>query len=116
MKDFTKQFLSITLLLLILFIELQAQNETQPRQVSSLENHIHSLVKEITETCKTTQSLSEEDFASLPIGISPKGCGGTGTTIVVVDSAYRNERGNWFLSLYASIVLPGTTSPIAFAA
>lgn len=102
--------------LFILFSNIVfAQTEGSYHQVSSFENHIHSLVKQIEEDCKTTQLLTESDLADLPIGITPKSCG-SGTTIIVVDSAYRTEQGGWFFSMYASVVLPGTSTPLAFAA
>lgn len=91
---------------------IRAQGEF--RQVSPFENHIHAVVKDVTENCKTTASLTEGDLADLPIGISPQGCGAT--TILVVDSAYRADRGGWFFNVYASIILPGATQPVAFAA
>jgi hypothetical protein len=92
-----------------------AQDITNHAPVSAFENSIHALCKSVSENCKLTQSLTENDLADLPLGIAPQGCG-SGTTIIVVDSAYRAEKGGWFFSVYASVVFPGTTKPIAFAA
>jgi hypothetical protein len=103
-------FIGSFLLLSFSFQSVYSQN-----QVSAFENYIHSLSKDVTEKCKTTESLTEDDLADLPIGIAPKGCGGT-TVILVVDSAYRAERGGWFFSMYASVILPGTSTPLAFSA
>ena len=101
--------------LLFTILNAYSQNVTEPKTVSAFENSIHALCKSVSENCKLTQSLTENDMADLPLGIAPQGCGG-GTTIIVVDSAYRAEKGGWFFSVYASVVFPGTTNPIAFAA
>lgn len=115
MRNLKRQIFLLIVLFLFCAITVHAQQETPYHQISSFENHIHSLVKEISENCNTAESLTEENLGNLPIGIAPNGCNGR-TTIIVVDSAYRTERGSWFFSLYASVVLPGTTTPIAFGA
>lgn len=108
--------LSCTLLCtLILTTSTLAQQTDQYDKVDAFANAVNSVYKDVQENCKITQSLSESDLANLPIGIAPQGCGG-GTTIIVIDSAYRSDRGQWFFSVYASVVFPGTTHPIAFAA
>jgi hypothetical protein len=83
------------------------------RQLTPLEIKIHSLAKDIAENGRTTDKLSANDFADLPLGIARKS--GSATYVIAIDSAYSEERG-WFFSAYGSIMLPGTTQPLAFAA
>lgn len=82
-------------------------------QRASYEDYIHSLVNKVQQECRVSNRLSEDSFSRLPIGITPSGC--SGTSIVVIDSAYRGENGRWYFTVYASVVLPGSTEPIAFA-
>ncbi len=74
---------------------------------------IEALQKKIQDEGRTVDKLTESDLADLPVGIA-RNIGGT-VYIIAIDSAYSDERG-WFLSAYASVTLPGSTSPIAFAA
>lgn len=86
-----KNFLFIGCILYLSLLTSQSgysQTEGSYHQISSLENHIHSLVKQIDEDCKTTQLLTESDLADLPIGIAPESCG-SGTTIIVVLILHR---------------------------
>lgn len=103
---------------LSLFITILSYAQTNPSSnfgVTTRESEINARCKEVKDNCKTTQTLTKNDLAGLPIGIAPQGCG-SGTTIIVVDSAYSTEKGGWFFSAFASIVLPGSAKPIAFAA
>lgn len=101
--------------LFLLFCTSNIYAQANYQQRSPLENHIIGVAKNVEEHCKITSKLDQSDFIDLPIGIAPKGCGG-GTTIIVIDSAYRAEKGGTFFSAYASVVIPGTSKPIAFAA
>jgi hypothetical protein len=83
------------------------------RQMNPLELRVNSLCKDIAENGKTTDKLTANDFAELPLGIARKS--GSVTYVIAIDSAYSEERG-WFFSAYSSITLPGTTQPLAFAA
>lgn len=82
--------------------------------VTPFENYIHAKCKEVFENGNTTDRFTENEFADLPIGLSSKAT--HGNLFIVIDSARRDERGGWFFSAYASVVLPGTLHPIAFAA
>lgn len=91
----------------------QAEDEV-PRQLSAFEIYIHAKCKEVEENGKTTDRLKKKDLADLPVGIARE----VGNTqfIIAIDSAYRADRGGWFFSAYASILFPGSSEPIAFAA
>jgi hypothetical protein len=96
---------------------VQAQTDYAKR--SGFENQVLATCKLVEENCKTTTQLKESDLGSLPLGIAPQGC--NGTTIVVVDSASWGDRrggrpSGWLFSAYASVIIPGTSKPIAFAA
>ncbi|MFN7234249.1 MAG: hypothetical protein ACK5U1_07305 [Cyclobacteriaceae bacterium] len=101
-----------TCLLVSVFSMALAQEGTY-RQLTPFEIHIHSLCKEIVESGKTVDRLTESDFADLPLGIARQV--GGGTYVVAIDSAYSTEQG-WFLSAYMSVTFPGSTQPLAFAA
>ncbi len=101
------------LLLLLSPVAVVAQ-QAGYQTVNAVENVIIANVKHVTENCNTKAQLKPGDLAALPVGIAPRGC--DGTTIIVIDSAYRADRGGMFFSAYTSIVIPGTTKPIAFAA
>ncbi len=88
-------------------------NDFTYQQTSSLSIYVNSLCKEVIESGKTTDKLTENDLASLPIGIARETP--SGPFVIAIDSAYSTDRG-WFFSAYASVTLPGTTQPIAFAA
>ncbi|HYF69701.1 MAG TPA: hypothetical protein VD884_16265 [Ohtaekwangia sp.] len=82
--------------------------------VTPFESYIHAKCKEVFENGNTTDRFTENELADLPIGLSSKAT--NGNLFIVIDSARRDESGGWFFSAYASIVLPGTSRPIAFAA
>lgn len=111
-----KQFTALARILAVslLFFTTLTYAQTDYNLVSGFENAVNSKCKVVQENCKITTKLDESDLFELPIGISPQGC--NGTTIIVVDSAYRTEKGGQFISAYASVVIPGTSKPIAFAA
>jgi hypothetical protein len=104
----------IILCLSFIFTQSYAQNTPGYKQVSAFENSINALCKDVLENGKTTDRLTEKDFADLPVGIARQI--GNGTYVIAIDSAYRADKGGWFFSAYASIKFPGTTKPIAFAA
>lgn len=111
-------FVRVTILYLIIQVLLSSNAFTQHtddsfKQVSPLENRIHGICKDITENGKTVDQLTEGDLADLPLGIARETP--SGTFVVALDSAYSTEHG-WFLSAYASVTLPNTSTPIAFAA
>jgi hypothetical protein len=86
-----------------------------PKEMSSLELHIHALAKQVLENGQTVDKLTEGDLNTLPLGIARQI--GSATYVIIVDSAkYDNRNKIWLLSAYASITLPGTQRPIAFAA
>ena len=105
----------VALLLFAVCQKANSQEVADPgfRQLTPFEIKIHSLCKEVAENGRTTDKLSANDFADLPLGIARQS--GGSTYIIAIDSAYSEERG-WFFSAYASIKLPGTKQPIAFAA
>jgi len=111
-----KQFSVVSRILTIFFLSYTyfAHAQADYKLVSGFENAVISKCKVVQENCKTTTKLKENDLTSLPIGIAPQGC--NGTTIIVIDSAYWGEKNGWFYSAYASVIIPGTTKPIAFAA
>ncbi|HEY9008102.1 MAG TPA: hypothetical protein VIM75_18300, partial [Ohtaekwangia sp.] len=111
-----KQFTALARILAVSlsFFTTLTYAQTDYTLVSGFENAVNSKCKVVQENCKITSKLDESDLFELPIGISPQGC--SGTTIIVIDSAHRNEKGSQFFSAYASIVIPGTSKPIAFAA
>jgi hypothetical protein len=111
-----KQFIALARILAVslLFFTTLTYAQTDYNLVSGFENAVNAKCKVVQENCKITTKLDESDLFELPIGISPQGC--NGTTIIVIDSAYRTEKGGQFFSAYASIVIPGTSKPIAFAA
>jgi hypothetical protein len=111
-----KQFIAPARILTIFFLSITflSQAQTDYNLVSGFENAVLSKCKVVQENCKTTTQLKENDLSSLPLGIAPQGC--NGTTIIVIDSAYWIEKNGWFYSAYASVVIPGTSKPIAFAA
>jgi hypothetical protein len=74
---------------------------------------IEALIRKVQEEGRTVDHLTEGELADLPVGIARKV--GETTYIIAIDSAYSDERG-WFLSAYASFTLPGSTTPVAFAA
>lgn len=111
-----KQFSALARVLTV-FLSIStlfAHAQTDYKLVSGFENAVNSKCKVVQENCKITSKLDESDLFELPLGISPQGC--NGTTIIVIDSAYRTEKGGQFFSAYASVVIPGTSKPIAFAA
>ncbi len=84
------------------------------RSVSGLQSQIEAKVQYIQENNRTTTQLTEADLADLPIGIARE-YNGT-QYIVAIDSAVLDPRTRtWFVTAYASLKLPGTTTPIAFA-
>lgn len=111
-----KQFIALARILAVslLLFSTRSYAQTDYKLVSGFENAINYKCKVVEENCKITTKLDESDLFELPIGISPQGC--NGTTIIVIDSAYRTEKGGQFFSAYASVVIPGTSKPIAFAA
>jgi hypothetical protein len=111
-----KQFSALARILTVfLFTSVSfVHAQTDYKLVSGFENAVNSKCKVVQENCKITSKLDESDLFELPLGISPQGC--DGTTIIVIDSAYRTDKGGQFFSAYASVVIPGTSKPIAFAA
>lgn len=87
--------------------------ENAGRPMSPLERHIHETCKEVVDKNKTTNNLTEEQLADLPIGIARQI--GNAVYVIAIDSAYWDGRG-WFFSAYASIRIPGTDRQIAFRA
>src|SRR5688572_22225896 len=87
--------------------------ENAGNPMSALEKHIHEVCNHVTENNKTTDKLTQEDLADLPIGIVKQI--GNGVYVIAIDSAYWNGKG-WFFSAYASIKFPGSSKPIAFRA
>lgn len=81
--------------------------------MTPLEKHIHEVCKNVVDQHKTTDKLSIDDMADLPVGVVRQI--GNGTYVVAIDSAFWNGHG-WFFSAYASVQFPGTTHPIAFRA
>ena len=73
---------------------------------------IEAKIQQIEQEGRTVDRLTENDLADLPVGIARRI--GETTYLIAIDSAYSDERG-WFLSAYASVTLPGSSSPIAFA-
>jgi hypothetical protein len=116
MNRMSKRALPIMAFLLLAVLQkANSQQVVDPgyRPLTPLEIKIHSLCKDVAENGKTTDKLSANDFADLPLGIARKS--GSATYVIAIDSAYSEERG-WFFSAYASIQLPGTKQPLAFAA
>jgi hypothetical protein len=74
------------------------------------ESDVLSRCNAALENAKIVQSLSESDLATLPVVLIKNPA-----IVIAIDSAYSTEKG-WFFSAYASVMLPGTTKPIAFAA
>lgn len=107
--------LCITLGLFFIISAAPAQNkDPYYQQVTAFESYVHTLCKEVEESGNLVDKLTQKDLGRLPIGIAKK----VGNTqyIIAIDSAYRSDRGGWFLSAYASITFPGSNDPIAFAA
>lgn len=107
--------LCITFCLLFIISTGHSQsNDPSYQQVDAFESYVHSLCKEVEESGNLVDNLTHKDLGRLPIGIARK----VGNTqyIIAIDSAYRADRGGWFLSAYASITFPGSNEPIAFAA
>jgi hypothetical protein len=97
-------------LLVTLSFFTQAQNGSTPAAPSDLtEEYVLAKCNQIAES-KTTEQFDAASMADLPIAII-----NNPAVIIAVDSAYSNERG-WFFSAYASVMLPGTSKPLAFAA
>lgn len=81
--------------------------------MTPLEKHIHSVCDQVVAENKTTDKLSENDLADLPIGVVKQI--GNSVYVIAIDSAYWDGRG-WFFSAYASVKFPGASRPIAFRA
>jgi hypothetical protein len=99
----------------ISFSSAQAPGETPAagQSMTPLERHIHSVCKKVQDENKTTDKLTKEDLADLPVGIARQI--GNNVYVVAIDSAYWDGKG-WFFTAYASIKLPGSSRPIAFRA
>lgn len=91
----------------------QASERGQAQSMTPLEKHIHSVCKQVKDDNKTTDKLTGEDLADLPVGIARQI--GNGVYVIAIDSAYWDGRG-WYFTAYASIQLPGSSNPIAFRA
>jgi hypothetical protein len=89
-----------------------AATPVEGQSTSGLALNIEAKMQKIVQEGRTVDRLTENDLADLPVGIARRI--GETTYIIAIDSAYSDERG-WFLSAYASVTLPGSSSPIAFA-
>jgi len=107
----TALLLTITTLSLVAFGQIPDRGY---EVVSPFQKYVLSRCKNVADSCKITDRLEQQSLSTLPIGISPQGC--SGTTIIVIDSAQRVDRRSWFFSAYASVIIPGTNDPLAFAA
>jgi hypothetical protein len=102
--------------ILSLFGSLQSLAQVTENQTDAgtrIINYISSLCKDIEEKGKLVNTLTENDFSKLPIGIARE-VGGA-TIVIAIDSAEWTVNG-WFFNAYASITFPGTTNPVAFYA
>ena len=87
--------------------------ENAGRALTPLEKYIHELGQQVVDQHKTTDKLSQNDLADLPLGIARQI--GNYQYVIAIDSAYWNGAG-WFFSAYASIKFPGASRPLAFRA
>lgn len=96
---------------LIVFITqlVQAQETITPRGSISAEDVI-ARCNDALENARIVASLTESDLSVLPVVLI-----NNPAVIIAIDSAYSDERG-WFFSAYASVMLPGSSQPVAFAA
>jgi hypothetical protein len=115
MLGIIKTHLFLILAFTLSSIYVMGQSQSNYKTITGFESHINARGKDIRENCKTATQLTEDVLADLPIGIAPQGCG-SGTTILVVDSAQRVGKRRKSFSVYASVIIPGTSKPIAFAA
>lgn len=91
----------------------QTPSNAEGQSMTPLERHIHSVCQKVQDGHKTTDKLTKEDLADLPVGIARQI--GNSVYVVAIDSAYWDGKG-WFFTAYASIKLPGSSRPIAFRA
>lgn len=88
-------------------------NPINPADSASLENSIHSKLDYIIKNGNTTDNLSEEDLANLPIGIK-KEIGGK-VYMIIIDSVKFTPYAAYF-NAYASLEYSETGDRLAFAA
>lgn len=103
-------------LLLLLTLGFYAQADAKPinpADSAGLENAIHSKLAFILESGNTTDNLSEEDLANLPIGIKKE----IGSIIyhIIIDSV-RFTPNAAYLNAYASLEFTESQQRLAFAA
>lgn len=115
MPQITRTFLLTAITFIFARLAFSQTNpiENAGKPMSPLEKHIHQVCKDVVDNNKTTDHLTEQDLADLPIGIARQI--GNGIYVIAIDSAYWNGKG-WYFSAYASITFPGTTKPVAFRA
>ncbi|MGK7391633.1 MAG: hypothetical protein ACNS60_14865 [Candidatus Cyclobacteriaceae bacterium M2_1C_046] len=104
------------ILLLLLTIGFYAQADIKPinpTDSTALEDAIHSKLAFILESGNTTDNLSEEDLANLPIGIKKEI--GSITYHIIIDSV-RFTPNAAYLNAYASLEFTESQQRLAFAA
>jgi hypothetical protein len=117
MLAFTRKCTFIVCFCILYFItpaiSFAQDTDRQAELSKEIVNYISSLCKDIEEKGRLVNTLTEDDFTKLPVGIARE-VGGT-TLVIAIDSAVWTPKG-WFFNAYTSITLPGTTKPVAFAA
>jgi hypothetical protein len=103
-----------TLILLVMAVPAYAASTpVNPADTASLADNIRAKVDEVLRQGKTTDRLTENDLANLPIGIG-KEIGGKKYFIIVDSVRFTPETA--YLNAYAVLGITGTNKELAFAA
>lgn len=108
--DFSCARVVFSTLLFVFSLVANAQSISNGEPATGItEEYVISKCNKIA-SFNATSRLDANSLAHLPAALL-----NNPSVVIAVDSAYSTERG-WFFSAYASVILPGSTRPIAFAA